>query len=207
MKYYFTLLILAVVPLANAFSGPGRNNTAEKERLNAKILKEFPKILSIISPKDDLYNAKSPIDGLVATVDNILEDLYQEGSFPGNYDEVLLVLDRTFGVVLYDKGYMDSEPNLLAPFLFPPKYTQAGYTNIPETIDKFMVELAERYFDLFKEDGEEKEIHVVPIAKVKDELNDFKSGPVIVFGVLGRKKSACADRLLGIAGITAHIEY
>ncbi|KAI1702877.1 hypothetical protein Ddc_16810 [Ditylenchus destructor] len=90
MKYYFTLLILGLVPLANAFSGPGRNNTAEKERLNAKILKEFPKILAIMSPKDDLYNAKSPIDGLVATVDNILDDLYPH--LPGYADEVLIVL-------------------------------------------------------------------------------------------------------------------
>ncbi|KAI1702347.1 hypothetical protein DdX_15529 [Ditylenchus destructor] len=75
-----------------------------------------------------------------------------------------------------------------------------------ENIFDFMgFRLANRYDELLKEEGEDKEIHVVPIAKVKDEFNDLKSGQIILMGVLGKRKDS-ENNLTGIAGIIAHIE-
>ncbi|KAI1702340.1 hypothetical protein DdX_15522 [Ditylenchus destructor] len=183
MKYYSTLLILAIFSPASAFYI--HNRTLEKERLNAKIKEEFPEILAITSPGGH--------DNLHETLDEILELPLKD--FSRNQ---LLILDHLKGYVVHNKHSQDLESNLLAPLLPPPEYEQAGEIDDPSKIYNFMGELADRYVELLKEEGEDKVIHVVPIAKVKDES-------IIFFGVLGKRKGT-ANNLTGIAGLVARIK-
>ncbi|KAI1702341.1 hypothetical protein DdX_15523 [Ditylenchus destructor] len=200
MSYYFILLILALISLANAYYGPGHRNTPEKEILNAKIKEEFPEILAITSPGGH--------DNLRETLGDMFEGipLFQ---FPYNNLHILHALD---GVVVLSTEQRRTEfrrigriPNLLAPLLPSPEYEQAGEIDDPSKIYNFMGELAERYVELLKEEGENKEIHVVPIAMVKDVPYKYKSRSIIFFGVLG-KRSGSTNNLTGIAGLVAKIK-
>ncbi|KAI1702871.1 hypothetical protein Ddc_16804 [Ditylenchus destructor] len=189
MKYYFTLLTLAIFSFSNAF-WRGHKNTPEKEILNAKIKKEFPEILAISSP------------GNHNDLREVLDDIFEELPLPLNK---LLILDGIEGFVVRNQKDQGLELNLLAPLLPPPKYEQAGEVRDPENIYDFMAELANRYVDLLKKEGEDKEIHVVPIAKVKVVPSLAKSRPIILFGVLGKRKGS-ENNLTGIAGLVAQIK-
>ncbi|KAI1702870.1 hypothetical protein Ddc_16803 [Ditylenchus destructor] len=193
-----------IVSLANAYHGPGHNRTPEKERLNAKIKKEFPEVLAITSP--DSHN------NLRETLDDIFEGL--STYIPADVSFKMLILNEVKGYVLYKDGndpLLELKPNILAPLLPPPRYEQAGQhhqANIKIMTDIYdvMFNLARRYQDLLKEQGEDKEIHVVPIAQVEDEGNEDLHKPLEVYlGVLG-KRSGSSNNLTGIAGIIVQIK-
>ncbi|KAI1702876.1 hypothetical protein Ddc_16809 [Ditylenchus destructor] len=210
MHYYFTLLILVVISLANAHWGPGHRNTPEKERLNAKIKNEFHDILAITSPGGH--------DNLSETIDDVFKGLIREfDKFPID-ESFISILNTLDGVVARDTENSAREPNLLTPLLRPPKYDQAGayYEESAKTRDiyDFMGELANRYVE-----GEAggslytnftNIIHVVPIGMVVGKLDERPREnkglyTTIFLGVLG-KRNGSSNNLTGIAGIAIGIE-
>ncbi|KAI1702342.1 hypothetical protein DdX_15524 [Ditylenchus destructor] len=196
MNYYFVFLILAGVSSVSAYYGPGHNRTREKQRLNAKIKENFPEILAFTSPGSH-YD-------LNKTLDDILKGFRPQLDVFPFYK--LLVLDRLNGFVVRSKGDQGLESNLLTPLLPPPKYEQAGEIGDQDNIYDLMGDLANRYVDLLEEEGEIKEIHVVPIAEVEDGLDHgHQLRPVILFGVLGKQRGS-ANNLVGMAGLIARIK-
>ncbi|KAI1702873.1 hypothetical protein Ddc_16806 [Ditylenchus destructor] len=137
------------------------------------------------------FNISTPTLGLFTQFDG----------FPLNR---LLILNRLKGFTVQSKGDQGLESNLLTPLLPPPEYKQAGEIAHRENIYDFMVDLANRYVDLLKEEGEIKQIHVVPIAKVPNESNLDTSRPIILFGVLGKRKGS--DNLIGMAGLIVKVK-
>ncbi|KAI1702869.1 hypothetical protein Ddc_16802 [Ditylenchus destructor] len=182
MKYYFSLLILAIFSFSNALW-----STIGQQKVIKKIIDEFRTDefhvlgISCIFSKD-----------LPKIVDEIFERLPERGP-PTN----LLILDRVKGIVFRSQSDQDLESNLLTPLLPPPKYEQAGEIAV-ENIYRFIGKLANRYVDLLKEEGEDKEIHVVPVAKVKNES-------IIFFGVLG-KDTGTANNPTGISALIAQLK-
>ncbi|KAI1711762.1 hypothetical protein Ddc_12775 [Ditylenchus destructor] len=207
MKFYlFLLSLFVIIPLANTY-GCCHGIKRAKIELNERIKEEFPEILDI--------KTTAAHENLEETVGDILELLDGDFQHPS---EVLLTLDNVHAistnVTKIDEPPITSVPNSLAVLLPHPPYESASELSFRETValKAFMKTLAQRYVTLLRDQGEDKEVRVVPIGKVKayDEKRyphyyETRDEPYsALLGVLGRRQGT--DQFYGIAGLLVRFE-
>ncbi|KAI1706313.1 hypothetical protein Ddc_15356 [Ditylenchus destructor] len=208
MKFHLSVfLLLSAFALCEGWHGPGHRIDSGKEELNFLVKNENPEIQRIIS---------------IPNHDNLSETLY----------DILRVSDDPH--TLYQLEYLDKNAvsaavgrgllyydNPLSP-LYPNWVKTLGDLSQGEfnRLYGFIEELAKSYVQHLKEDyGEEKEIQVVPIAKLhwipiakldeNEPLHPAKKNDrlLVLLGVLGRRVSdGDSGKLNGFAGLTVLIE-
>ncbi|KAI1711763.1 hypothetical protein Ddc_12776 [Ditylenchus destructor] len=211
MKLYFLLLSLfSLIPSKSAYCCHGIKRA--KIELNDQIKEEFPEILDIKSI--------AAHENLTETLEDMLQVLNGDFQHPS---EVLLTLDYVHAISTYvtnDDVEIDhvipvvSVTNSLAVLLPHPPYESASELSLRELLplESFTRKLARRYLKLLRDQGEDKQVRVVPIGKVKafDEERhpkyyETRDEPYsVVLGVLARRQGT--KQFYGIAGLLVRFE-
>ncbi|KAI1700981.1 hypothetical protein Ddc_17845 [Ditylenchus destructor] len=178
-----------MVPLAIEYPENVHLLTLDTIILNGQIKKEFSEIVRIKNiPEHEDFNK---------TLDEILTVVKE--------DDQLRRLNPEDAVLIYEPKFSEGyENNPLARLLTSRILEPADDIPSDEMVrlHSFMWKLASRYYQLLKDEfHEEKEVHVVPIGKLKNEPNTF------LLGVIGMQKKPSSDGYLkGIAGIVVNLE-
>ncbi|KAI1694674.1 hypothetical protein Ddc_21912 [Ditylenchus destructor] len=204
MKFYLSaFLLFSAFVLTEEWYPSGLAISPEKAELNLKIKAENGKIKRIVSVLGHV-NMQETLDDILKVLDG---DVGQ-----------LLVFENVDAVSAAGGRDPYNFQNLLAPLLKKLHPNIGTIDRLPrrelEQLYGFAKNLAQSYVRHFKEDfGEEKEVQVVPIAKLKadDSLEDGPLPPTgdgsfeVLLGVLGRRISGSGE-LKGFAGLIVRFE-
>ncbi|KAI1699245.1 hypothetical protein DdX_17451 [Ditylenchus destructor] len=206
MKFYLSAFLLFSTFLLTQEWFPSHIITPEKEELNLRIKLEYTEIKRVVSIGGH-ENLEETLDGVLKVLDGDVSKLL-----------VFKDLDAVSAAAGSEPYFVRNELAPLLKKLHPNIGTvdQLPKRELKQLYD-FAGDLAQTYVRFFKDDfGEEKEVQVVPIAKLKDEGISLEDGPLpptsnkafqILFGVLGRRTSGnVSGKLKGFAGLVVRFE-